>query len=200
MMPACTITDRRILGAIGHVLDRISAACPLDARKVMAGVRLLEYLAPEERYMGGHVCSGQYVADGTPVDSRYCIGPGAVKLWHCHRDDDELVATIAHELGHAITTAADVRLGMFGDPVWDVEAAADRHASRWGFAALIAADIGRRAPGACAPAPGKWFMRDMTYYRTRSDYTCACEGRVGARPASAEVERLRDEQRRRKAA
>lgn len=86
------------------------------------------------------------------------------------------LATVAHELGHAVTTDDDLHdRGECPSDKWASELTADFHATRWGYAAEIAAHRPHRDWRHHCVGPGEWFedqLADglMHRFEVDSDY------------------------------
>ncbi len=102
-------------------------------------------------------------------------------------DSDELDrGTVAHEMGHAITSDGDLRARRSPEPEWACEASADMHAVRWGLLSLeeirrrfeenVAAARGQGVPEDAAwahhgpPPGGQPFSVNGRWWRLREDF------------------------------
>jgi hypothetical protein len=121
----CTLS-RKDRAQVNAALERIRQRRPSDFLEIK---RLVRLIAP---YTGDDdECGGQWVSDNGDCDRT----PGVVYL-----RSGASAATIAHELGHAMTRYEDIwRRNCSFNSEWASELAADWYAYRWGFGREIAA-------------------------------------------------------------
>jgi hypothetical protein len=87
--------------------------------------------------------------------------------------EHELVAKLAHELGHACTTQDDLDARQSPEDEWASEWAADWYAvKRWGFGAEIESIRDNRDRLHHGPSPGKPFSTETGDYFLDEDYIC----------------------------
>ena len=154
------IKNKRLRKAIRDVLLAIQERRPKDLTRLRSQVRAIVPLSDEEAADG---TSGEWKP--TPVDpADFPWGmipyelemrpPGEVAVWE-GLEESQLVATLAHEFGHACTTSDVLERRNATSDEWASELAADWYAYKWGFGRQIArARKGRDHVHHCA-GPGQ---------------------------------------------
>jgi hypothetical protein len=157
----CRVRSRELRRAIRQVIDQVRERCPRDFARLRRLVREIRPLSGRERREG---TLGRWVEDpetGDPwewgPDELQGAFPGVLLLSE-ELDPACLVATVAHELGHACTTDADMdRRGPVFTDAWASEFSADWYAYKWGFGKHIARQREHRHFGHHGAGPGQRF-------------------------------------------
>ena len=93
-----------------------------------------------------------------------------------------LVETCGHELGHAVSTSADIEVRSKLGPEWGDELAADHNAAKWGFGRLLLSQRSGRCAAHHGPVPGEkvvlTFGEHRVAWRVTDDRVPVCEGLV----------------------
>jgi hypothetical protein len=159
-----------------EVLDRIQSAQPVDYGRLVRVVREVVPLPPEETEdgtMGGWKADEPRDDDAATWEYGFGETPGILYV-----NEDlplpELVATMAHELGHACTVREDLEArGSELEGEWTSELTAHWYAvTRWGFGAEIEPlrdRLDRRHHG---PWPGETFSTGQGEFFIGEDYVC----------------------------
>lgn len=84
----------------------------------------------------------------------------------------QLIATLAHEFGHACTTSDDLSRRKSPSDEWDSELSADWYAYKWGFARFIARHRKDREWLHHLVGPGHWFEYNGTRYLISRNFVC----------------------------
>ncbi len=136
---ACRVANLAVRDAIKAVIDRIRIASPADLELIRSTVRSIEPLTPAEILDGTR---GEWKEEQPRGDDLSTWGwgfdtPPPGRLFLADEDAPDLLGIVAHELGHAVTLADELRdRSGLGDE-WASELTADWHAWRWGFGAEI---------------------------------------------------------------
>ncbi len=172
----CSLQTAAARRTLGKVLDRIRLAQPVDFARLLRVVREVIPLAPEETADG---TTGEWKADKPRDDDPatwvygYEATPGLLSV-----DEKlprlELVAVLAHELGHACTVSEDLEArGSMLEDEWVSELTALWYAvERWGFQAemnAIRPKLNRLHHG---PWPGEEFETEQGKFIIGKDYVC----------------------------
>ena len=182
------IDDERFRGLLRAALDQIRTRCPADLERIRRRVSRIEPMRPGERppyvsasYGGlahgtpvclvGHAGEPEDMARPIKMSRRTVEGPRAA-----------LVETLVHELGHAVSTSADIEVRSKLGREWGSELAADHHAVRWGFGRLIASQRSDRCVAHHGPVPGEevvvGFGEHRVAWRVTDDRVPVYEGLV----------------------
>ncbi len=166
-------TARRTLG---QVLDRIRVAQPIDYDRLRRVVREVIPLSPEEPADG---TTGEWKAEKPRYYHPDTWAYGSEETTGLLYVDEklprlELVAVLAHELGHACTVSEDVEArGSMLEDEWASELTALWYAvERWGFRSetnAIRPKLNRLHHG---PWPGEEFETEQGKFIIGKDYVC----------------------------
>jgi hypothetical protein len=164
----CDIPNKRVRTAIKRVLKAIRRN-PRDWARIRRRVQRFSFCdASEDEATCGQWCvnpadaqrmgpqAGKPATWGRP-DGCY-LAPGVIRLTptECRRSLDSLVATVAHECGHAAVREREVasRQRVRRDSEWASEMSADYYAFKWGFEKQIRARSPSRRVGHHGGLPG----------------------------------------------
>jgi hypothetical protein len=131
----CRLRSAAARDALKSVLDTIRSAQPEDYLRLLRVVKEVVPLAPEETEDGTMGEWKQDLADDDPATWDYGVGetPGVLYIDESHTPT-ELIAILAHELGHACTVVEDREAREAPSDEWASEATADWYAvRRWDF-------------------------------------------------------------------
>lgn len=155
-----TVKSRQLRATIGRVLRQIKRRCPEDfARlksRVLAIIPLPEEIADDGTRGFWNTCQfetegfswGASCWDAEPSDA------GEIAIWEA-LDEGIQTGVLAHELGHACSTPADLARRRAPAHEWASELAADWYAYRWGFGRDIACNRRHRNVVHHAVGPGQ---------------------------------------------
>lgn len=147
----------RYPGDFERLHRKVLRIVPLSQRKQHGGtqgewVKNEVKLSPEEQWQGVRQ------RDPIVLDALDGYPPGVIYLAEA---DTNLIALVAHELGHAATRSEDIkRRGDFSSDEWAHELAADWYAYRWGFGREIARDRKTRYVGHHLSGPNTRFSEE----------------------------------------
>ncbi len=174
----CHLQTAAARRTLGEVLDRIQSAQPQDYAQLRRFVRKVVPLAPEETEDG---TMGQWKEEKPPEYdetnwNEYDASGGTPGILYVKEDlsRPELVAIMAHELGHACTTPDDLKArGSILEDLWTSELTALWYAvERWGFRRemnIIRPKLNRLHHG---PWPGDEFDTGQGKFIIGKDYIC----------------------------
>jgi len=145
MSTKCTLSDRHARKVVAQAWRHLRKHFPDDARILSVIVRRIVPLSDEEEgagYVGFWIRKlFKTKAQQQAFEKRFKHGQGFgfIKLVD---NRDLTLASVAHELGHAFTSRADVLARCSPVSEWAHESVADLHAVRWGL--LTFKDIEKR--------------------------------------------------------
>ena len=224
----CRLRTELARHAVSRVLGRIGKRFPDDFARLSDRVRMIRPLPKRRAADGTH---GEWIArtfeqiywNADPFELSDEIRlqwdewhSGVVEVLEVGRTESQLLAVIAHELGHACSTREDISRRAAPFDEWGSEAAADWYAYRWGFGRYIGAGRKSRSLGHHGPGPGKtvdWSgEQGTTTYKLTSNFVYrlippdrsrnapgvasdaaeAAEGHWAVRPTSRRARRARN--------
>jgi hypothetical protein len=158
----CAVKSRTVRRAIRMVLAQIRERAPAHFERIRSRVVMFRAL-PRSKQGEGTV--GEFVHP----DKDSFNAPGKIEVAEDADNVRHIVATVAHELGHACTSEKDFNRHDSGDSEWASELCADHYAYRWGFGRWIARHRPFRYPGHSCAAPRTEFteQRGGLVYRSR---------------------------------
>jgi len=144
----CRVKSRIVKDALHTVLTKIRARSPKDFERIRNRVRKIIPLSQKCRRQGD---LGEWKSDGGKYDY---ASTGVILL---SSDPLYLIATVAHELGHACTREPDIAKRDI-DSEWASEMCADYYAYKWGFGRNIARFRPNRVASHHGPMPGHYHL------------------------------------------
>jgi hypothetical protein len=128
----CRIRDQHIVDTVQKVLQQIAKKAPEDFKRIQKMVTYIGWLPLRTSY--DKFVVGRY----GNKDKFYEFRPGPLFLSRRIKtlSENDRIAVIAHELGHAATTEEDFWIReeeSGGEGVWASELCANRLAYKWGF-------------------------------------------------------------------
>jgi hypothetical protein len=148
----CSLSNRGC--ALFHkVLKQIQQKRPNDFKKLQRLVQVIKRRKWNDGTLGKVERRNDIFAGDGPM---YEIGHPIVVCLDERQPDTSLIATIAHELGHACSTRDDMERRGIPDSNYASELIADWYAYKWGFGRVIAGVRLIRDAGHHGPVPGSW--------------------------------------------
>jgi len=160
-----TVESKQLRATIRSVLQQIEQRCPQDFARLKARVVAIIPLSKEIEDDGSiglwrtcEVEAERLVCDTSGRGLEPNAAAGEVAIWE-GLDEAAQAEVVAHELGHACSTRADLARRRAPAYEWASELAADWYAYRWGFGRDI--ERNRRQQGFVHHAVGPGQMIDV---------------------------------------
>ena len=159
---------------VDFVLKRIQERSP----EQYAAIRyLVRGIVPLSKGQQGDGTMGQWVNEEAIAEDPSTWGddqnrvPGTLFLAENVLDDDQAIANVAHEFGHACTTLENVDARSVGNEEWAHELSADYYADKvWGFHDEIERSRISRQANHHGPKPGEPVIYCGKKYLITDDY------------------------------
>jgi hypothetical protein len=145
----CRLRNAISRRTVAKVLRQIKRRCPKDFARLKSRVRMIR---PLRQKIADGTC-GEWIGrtfeqayGGNPFDFSDNIRlqwveceSGVLELLESGQTEAQIMATAAHELGHACSMNEDIERRRAPDDEWGSEAAAEWYGYKWGFGRLLAA-------------------------------------------------------------
>lgn len=155
----CNIDDKRIIVLITQVLGRIQDICPPDWKKIKRWVLGFDWLDENDPKFTSEMNGACVWLGGSPATPSQIYFARRIVNYN----DMFVAAIVAHELGHAATSRAELRaMEIDRHPVYG-ELCASRYVFKWGFVKEYAMYLfDNDAIQHCGGLPGDKFVLKST--------------------------------------